>query len=128
MALSKFDKATCNRMSDDMRKALEGVAAKYGVKLVMGNGKFNPAEFSKKLSFKVMGEDGIDVAAKRDFELYCRSYGLKPEMFGQSFNDGLSRLIIVGFNSKARKNVIQLQDTNGKKFVAPASYVLRYMK
>jgi hypothetical protein len=130
MNVTKIDRRTCEMLSKEMTAAMETVAAKYGLKLDSKGGSFTSATFAKKFEFKVISEDGVDVAAEKNFVAFASMYGLQPDWFGKTFvGNSRDEMKIIGLNTRRPKNPVLLENlTTGAKHKCAASYVTHYFK
>lgn len=123
--MEKFTKADCKAISEDIQRVLEAVANKHGVKLVMGSGSFSEFSFTKKVEFRIEGEQGEDKEAEAKYRRNAHALGLKPEWFGVEFDDAYgNRLKVVGINTRRRANPVEIVNVlTGKKYKASTSYI-----
>jgi hypothetical protein len=128
MKISKIDRDVCRVVSAEMKLAIEAVATKYGLALVVRPGSFNSNSFTSKIEFNTVSEEGIANQAISDFEIYAEMYGIKSDMLGKTFKSGNKTMKIVGLNTRNHKNPIELEDNQGKKYKAPANYVMSFFK
>jgi len=122
--LTAFDRSTARVLSAEVVKALASVGAEFGVTFTYAGGRFSAEEFTLKLSAKV--GDASNVAAqnadkaKREFELHCHAFGLKPEHFGHVFRFQSNDYRICGIKPGAPKfPVLAARVRGGKVFKFP---------
>lgn len=128
MTLTKINKATCQHLRKDVEQALKTVADKHGIRITTGRGTFTDADFTMKIEMAVIGEGGVNLKAKLEFEQLAAFVGLKPEHFGLEFTSGGERYQIVGIKSRATaKPVLVLRLRDGQRFVMPAGPIQRYI-
>lgn len=60
---------------------------------------------------------------KREWDLYCRNFGLKPEHFGKSFKQGKGIYTIVQLKPNSPKYPIIAVSERGARYKFPASVV-----
>lgn len=124
-------KSKVELIAKDVSVALEAIAAKHGLSFKRGGGKFNhdsfkiaSIEFIVGSADKVGKVERVSPAQKNAYEVYGVTFnGLPP--LGTTFRDGSALLTIVGWNTKAPKNPVMLEDAKGKGFKAPLGYVKR---
>jgi len=120
-----FDKKNIGRIQKEMELAVQGVAEKYGVS-IKGNGgqmDFHKATLKFKL-YASADESGVS-AEQHDFEMWAQFYpDIESEWYGKIFAVNNVEYKVVGINSKARKdfiNLVRVSDGNAMK--CPPDYV-----
>jgi hypothetical protein len=79
-----MDKAKVKLIFDVCEAALKPFAEKNKLSITIGNASFNDSSAKFKLEVAELGVDG-ETPARRNFDLYCSLYGLKPEDFESWF-------------------------------------------
>lgn len=102
MKVSRFDRATCSAVKEAMLAALKPVEEQYGVQFSTAAGKFDSTSFEFKITAGITGEDGVNLGEKSDFELYCFSFGLRPEDYGTVFSYGGKTYKLKGLRPRRR--------------------------
>lgn len=93
-----MDKATVKTMQDDMAKAVEDVAQKYGLRITKSAARFSDHEVSLTFGFRTTDTAAILTREKADWEKYAKMFGLEPDDFGQEFEWWAQKYCITGVN------------------------------
>tara|TARA_Y100000310_G_scaffold281288_1_gene301670 strand:+ start:910 stop:1344 length:435 start_codon:yes stop_codon:yes gene_type:complete len=99
----------------------------YDITVTNGGGNYAPREFKMKLKLALSNEDG-ETQAQSDYKRYADLYQLPLEMLGSTFNYNGKFFTVTGLLPNRRKNDIQIENTNGKTFIAPHESVVRAYK
>ena len=120
--LTKITRKDVKKLRVEMDEALQAVGEKYGLKLETGNISYNDCGFRAKVTASIIDEDGVDKAAKREWDLYAGQFGLKSEWFGKEFNSQGRTFTVVGIKPRARKMPVVAKNGDGSlyKFRAAA--------
>ena len=102
----EFTRAGFEEFRNDTLEALTEVAKKHGVKIELGNIKYDTYDFDMKMH---VTKDEEDLDGNRlKFESECWRYGLKKSDYNREFIADGKKFRFVGFNNRARKNVCNL--------------------
>ena len=96
----------------------------YDITVTNGGGNYAPLEFKLKLKLALSNADGT-TQAQTDYKLYADLYQLPLEMLGSTFNYNGKFFTVTGLLPNRRKNDIQIENSNGKTFIAPHESVVR---
>lgn len=124
-------KSKADQIAREVRDALELIAAKHGLSFSRGGGTFSDSEFRiANIKFNKPASHGLNVKKttakeERDFKFYAPSHGIPADALGASFVEGRKTMTIVGWCTRKPKNPVQLVDSEGKSYKAPASWVKR---
>ena len=99
----------------------------YDITVTNGGGNYAPLQFTMKLKLSVSSEDG-ETQAQSDYKRYADLYQLPLEMLGSTFNYNGKFFTVTGLLPNRRKNDIQIENSNGKTFIAPHESVVRAYK
>ena len=99
----------------------------YDITVTNGGGNYAPREFKMKLKLALSNEDG-ETQAQTDYKLYADLYQLPLEMLGATFPFNRKVFTVTGLLPNRRKNDIQIENANGKTFIAPHESVIRAYK
>ena len=99
----------------------------YDITVTNGGGNYAPREFKMKLKLALSNEDG-ETQAQSDYKRYADLYQLPLEMLGSTFNYNGKFFTVTGLLPNRRKNDIQIENSNGKTFIAPHESVIRAYK
>ena len=117
MITSFASKQTCKNLQDECVKALEVVAAAYGLKVLPAGGTMGSVDFTAKFKFIVADTATVEAHAREQFNQYCAVFDLKPEQFGQEFRYGGHHYKIVGLHLNSRTFPLNcLNVNNGKHY------------
>ncbi len=61
--------------------------------------------------------------ARREWELYCRNFGLKPEQFGKTFCYDKKTYTIIGIKPNSHKYPVLAKSERGTSYKFPAKVV-----
>ena len=128
--LTSFNKSNLADVRSALNTSLNDVADHFGITLEIGNISFQDNRFSTKLKANIVSEDGVVQTREReDFTRYAQNLcGLDPDWLDDSFTDNGKSYKITGLKTKARKNKIMLECSDGRGYVAPADMVKRMME
>ena len=99
----------------------------YDITVTNGGGNYAPLEFKLKLKLALNNGDG-ETQAQTDYKLYANLYELPLEMLNSTFTFNRKVFTVTGFLPNRRKNDIQIENSNGKTFIAPHESVIRAYK
>jgi len=116
--ITQFDRPNCRLARAAAKRALAVLEDELGVSVDLGHGSFSQDEFTVKLRLVVTG--GEDVA-QRDWNQYCRSFGLKPEQFGTTFESRGTTFTVCGIKPLATRFPVIAINANGTKYKFPAN-------
>ena len=130
MTITSFNKSNLADVRSAINTSLNDVADHFGITLEIGNISFQDNRFSTKITANTVSEDGVVQTREReDFTRYAQSLcDLDPDWLDDSFTDRGLTYKITGLKTKARKNKIMLECSDGTDRVAPAELVKRMMK
>lgn len=117
MKISQFDKPTIATIRQAMDNALEQVASEYGIAIKTGNATFSGNEVSFKVKANTLDSSGLANTQEADnFELYKDAIGLGYLSVGDKISLQGKSFKLVGYNTRASKAPIQIQDTQGRRY------------
>jgi hypothetical protein len=115
--INSFNRTNLKLIRAEMQAAIDAVAKQHGLKGSLGNIRFEDHSFTTKLSVETTGAAAVKEDRKANaFKLYARSEGLDASDFGKVFEYAGKTLKIVGYNTRAKKYAINVEDMNGKAF------------
>jgi hypothetical protein len=121
--ITTIDRSTAQQLSKEVEEALSAIAARHGLTLSMGGGKFSPATYMPKVTFGCVAESGVPA----EFTRLCRLYGLASTDYGRVFrrnNGDLAR--ITGIHIRRRRFPIGVE-INGKPMLLTQEEVTRLL-
>ena len=112
-----------------MDAALAKVSKEYGIKISTGNARFSADEVTFKVKANVIGTGGVVKTKEADnFELYKNSIGLEWLEVGDQILLQGKYFTLKGYNTRARKSPIQIEDSNGRGYKCSVEMVKMYNK
>lgn len=116
MKITKFGKTGVQAVMEDIMSALEVVEEKYGVKIERGNVSFTDLSFKCPITVSVKDNDEVLAKKKTDFERMAKLYGVSGDGFNVEFKEGGRTMRVTGFNTRAPKYPIILEDSEGNSY------------
>ena len=127
MKVSQFDKPTIKAIRMAMDQALATVANEYGITINTGNARFSGNEVTFKVKANTMSSDGTANTKEADnFELYKNSIGLGWLEVGDQIMLQGKYFTLKGYNTRARKSPIQIEDAQGRGYKCSVEMVKMY--
>ena len=130
MTITSFNKSNLADVRSAINTSLNDVADHFGITLEIGNISFEGNRFTTKITANTVSEDGVVQTREReDFTRYAQSLcDLDPDWLDKSYTSQGLVYKITGLKTKARKNKIMLECSDGRGYVAPADMVKRMME
>lgn len=114
-----MDRQEAKRLRVELDKVLKAFDSKYNV--TIGNCSYNSTDATFKVT---LAPEGAPSKEERDLEYYADMYKVDPNKIGV-LDDG--QYSMVGFNSKARKNIFIIQKlSTGNKYVIDEYLARKY--
>ena len=127
MKISNFDKPSIKAIRLAMDAALAKVEKQYGVKISTGNARFSADEVTFKVKANVIGTGGVvKTKEAQAWDLYASSQGLGHLSVGDSVELQGKSFTIKGYNTRARKSPINIEDCNGRGYKCSVSMLKMY--
>ena len=127
MKVTNFDKPTIKAIRMAMDQALATVANEYGITINTGNARFSGNEVTFKVKANTTSSDGTANTKEADmFELVKNQEGLGHLSVGDTVTLQGKDFILKGFNSRARKSPIQIEDMQGRGYKCSVSMLKMY--
>ena len=124
MSIQRIDRATAQLLGTRVLALLGPLAAEMGLKLERGSGTFSDTTYGIKVSFNIIGGNGVVMNDKaRGFEQLAGLYGMKAEWLGKSFEHRGYTFTITGLNSRAQRMPVLVRRSDGKQFKMEAELV-----
>jgi hypothetical protein len=121
----KFAKEVSTLAIDTLNKVFAEKG--YDITVTNGGGNYAPLQFTMKLKLATSSGDG-KTQAQSDYTQYADIYNLPLEMLGSTFKYNGKFFTVVGLLPNRRKNDIQIENANGKTFIAPHESVVSAYK
>lgn len=106
------DKALVQRIAAEVQTALDEVAARHGLTVKVGGGRYDPevGTFSPKITFTA-----ADAEAKA-FAILAPEFGLKAEDYGRKITVKGRTFKVVGLNPRASRFPLMGEAEDGRQF------------
>ena len=128
MTITSFDNSNLHDIRVAIDSAFEDIKSEFGINLEIGRIKYDRdgSQFTTKLT----GNIGVSQTRERkDFTRYAQNLcGLDPAWLDKSYTDNGKSYTITGLKTKATKNKIMLECSDGHEYVAPSDRVKRLME
>jgi hypothetical protein len=111
--IERFDRTNLGLLRADLDAALSTVAAKWGINLSLGTGRFDPEVCNWKLSGNVVRGENVKTKEALEFERYADLFGLEASDLGAEFTQGRKRFKIIGAKLSSRKYPILARQLGG---------------
>lgn len=120
-----FNKQNLGEIRTYLEANFEKVFQETGVRIKMGNFRFDDEMFTTSLECRCNVANQED-ANKKEWDKYCRNFGLMPGWFGQEFTHSGQTYVICGIKKYAdtKPVVAHLKGDPSKKFVWPSTTVI----
>ena len=130
MTITSFNKSNLADVRSAINTSLNDVADHFGITLEIGNISFEGNRFTTKITANIVSEDGVVQTREReDFTRYAKTLcDLDPDWLDDTYSSQGRTYQITGLKTKARKNKIMLECSDGRGYVAPAELVKRMME
>ena len=127
MKVQQFDKPTIKAIRQAMDQALTEVANQYGITINTGNARFSGNEVTFKVKANTVGEGGQAITKEaQTFELVKGQHGLDHLNVGDTVTLQGKEFILKGFNTRARKSPIQIEDLQGRGYKCSVQMLKMY--
>lgn len=121
-----MDRMTARQIEAAALKALEAVAAEYGVAITPRGGTLGHGNVTLRIEFATKGADGITNTREAEaWERYAVSFGLPANGLGRKITIKGQEFTIAGLRAGADKRPVLLKNAAGKMFVYPCDPVIR---
>jgi|TARA_B110000444_G_scaffold253780_1_gene285211 hypothetical protein len=127
MKVSNFDKPSIKAIRTAMDAALAKVEKQYGIKISTGNARFSNDEVTFKVKANVIAKGGIvKTKEAQAWDLYATTEGLGHLSVGDTVQLQGKSFTIKGYNTRARKSPINIEDANGRGYKCSVSMLKMY--
>lgn len=128
MQVTNFDKPTIKAIRQAMDNALAQVATEYGITINTGNARFSGNEVTFKVKANTVdGATGNAITKEaQTFELVKGQEGLGHLSVGDTVTLQGKQFILKGFNTRARKSPINIEDMQGRGYKCSVDMLKMY--
>ena len=127
MKINNFDRATARVLREEMNQAFKSIEAKYGITLSAGNISFSNNEASIKVKANTISATGqVETKEARNWGVYAEYNGLGSLKVGDTIDLQGKSFTIKGWNTRARKSPVQIEDAQGRGYKCSVSMVKMY--
>lgn len=120
MKVTEMTRATIELIDADIKAALEPLAEKFGIDVNVRGGTFNNDNFTAKVTFSVISEDGqVMTKEAKAFKDYAFRHGIDKDALFTVFGHKGKLYEIIGFSPRASKYPVlakSLRDGDTYKF------------
>lgn len=129
MTISNFDKTTVKALRIAMNNALASVEAEYGIKINAGNASFSGNEVTFKVKANTVGDSGqAQTKEASNWDMMASVNGLGHLSVGDEVILQGKSFTIAGWNTRARKSPINIQDASGRGYKCSINMLSGYRK
>ena len=128
MKVSNFDKPTIKAIRAAMDQALATVASEYGITINTGNARFSGNEVTFKVKANTVdGATGTAITKEaQTFEAVKYQEGIGHLSVGDTITLQGKDFILRGYNTRARKSPINIEDMQGRGYKCSVSMLKMY--
>ena len=127
MKISNFDKPTIKALRQSMDAALAKVSKEYGITITAGNARFTANEVTFKVKANTMGTGGKAITKESQaWGIHANLHGLGHLSIGDSVELQGKSFSIKGWNTRARKSPINIEDNMGRGYKCSVSMLKMY--
>ena len=130
MKVTNFDKPTIKAIRMAMDNALAKVEKEYGITINTGNARFSGNEVTYKVKANIVdGATGTAITKEAtNWDLYKNSIGLGWLNVGDQILLQGKHFTLKGYNTRARKSPINIEDSKGRGYKCSVEMVKLYNK
>ena len=127
MKVSNFDNPSIKAIRMAMDIALAKVEKQYGIKISTGNARFSGDEVTFKVKANTIGTGGqVQNKEAQNWDMMAQVNGLGHFSVGDTIQLQGKSFTIKGWNTRARKSPINIEDQNGRGYKCSVSMVKTY--
>lgn len=122
MAIKQFDKKNLKNLREDMNQVLKAIELQYGIQIHVGNASYSDNEVTFKTKCNTIGQTGKPQTKEANqWKMYADLNGVGQFSVGDRITIQGEVFTIEGWNSRARKSPVMIQNINtGKNYKCPA--------
>lgn len=127
MKVSNFDKPSIKAIRMAMDQALAKVEKEYGIKISTGNARFTGDEVTFKVKANTIGSGGtVQTKEAQNWAMMAQVNGLGHFSVGDTIQLQGKSFTIKGWNTRARKSPINIEDQNGRGYKCSPNMIKSY--
>tara|TARA_B100001287_G_scaffold266238_1_gene259954 strand:+ start:2310 stop:2702 length:393 start_codon:yes stop_codon:yes gene_type:complete len=127
MRVTNFDKPTIKAIRLAMDSALAKVEKDYGIKISTGNARFSGNEVTFKVKANTVTSGGKAITKEAQmFDIVKHQEGLGHLSVGDTVTLQGKSFTITGYNTRARKSPINIEDMQGRGYKCSVSMLKMY--
>lgn len=127
MRVTNFDKPTIKAIRLAMDSALAQVEKDYGIKISTGNARFSGNEVTFKVKANTVTSGGKAITKEAQmFDIVKHQEGLGHLSVGDTVTLQGKSFTITGYNTRARKSPINIEDMQGRGYKCSVSMLKMY--
>ena len=127
MKVTNFDKPTIKAIRLAMDSALAQVEKDYGIKISTGNARFSGNEVTFKVKANTVTSGGKAITKEAQmFDIVKHQEGLGHLSVGDTVTLQGKSFTITGYNTRARKSPINIEDMQGRGYKCSVSMLKMY--
>ena len=124
-----MDKIKADNLIQDVNETIAEVLARFGVELTKTRGKYSDTDLTVTLTFTELAADptaiNTNTQEARHYTMLAATYGLDPELLGKEVEIDGKVFTILGWNTRAPRNPIQMRGADGKLYRGPIGWAAR---
>ena len=125
--IESFNKPQIVQLRNEIDKALDRVANKYGITISAGNCTFSGNEANFKLKLNTIGEGGTVITRESQmWDLYKGRTQCSHLSIGDEIQLQGNTYILSGYNTRAKKAPIQFTDSSGRGYKCSIAMLDQY--
>lgn len=127
MNSTTFDSNGTTIFMNDVKKAMEELAAKHGVTLAKHTARYGGDHLNISLTMETVGESGVSDAAKKRWARTEWMDGLHPDMFGRNFTANGDTFEVVDLAPRSPKYPVLAKKVGTDKIYKFNKHALRQL-
>ena len=125
--ITNFDKPTIKAIRVAMDDALAQVEKAYGIKISTGNARFSGNEVTFKVKANTVTSSGSAITKEAQmFDIVKHQEGIGHLSVGDTVILQGKQFILKGFNTRARKSPINIEDMQGRGYKCSVQMLKMY--
>ena len=125
--VTNFDKPTIKAIRMAMDTALAKVEKDYGITISTGNARFSGNEVTFKVKANTLNSTGsANTKEAQMFDIYKNTVGIGHLNVGDTITLQGKSFILKGYNTRARKSPINIEDIQGRGYKCSVDMLKMY--